>query len=228
MPWPWLIPTAVSAGISALSYASRPKMRPFEETAAGQYLTRLSSEGRFPLATRQKMVGEVGRRTGTQAQIGRSRIRGGLAARGMSGSIAGQRLLAQPGIARMGLMESAAERIDIENELSKARAAEQLAMRSTDREVAGTMMESQAKRGLLTGLGTAGLQTFQDIYVGGQQADFDKQKNTIDMLIQAERFDDAMRLMQDWGWLDEGLLSPQTLSRSNLLPASEPDWSKRW
>ena len=70
----------------------------------------------------------AGRTSGAAAQTERSRIRGGLVRGGMHDSVAGAKLLAQPGLRRSEILAETGERLEIESELSKKPAEEGLAM----------------------------------------------------------------------------------------------------
>ena len=137
--------SAINAGTQLLNRT--PK---FKHSARGRELTRQSREGAIP-------VGRIAARVGNQAASQQADIRGYLAARGQSGSIAGARALAQPGIESQRITGDLAER----NELTKTSAREQLAA-GTDQANAQRRGETiGAVGGLVSGLAGATAQYAQ-------------------------------------------------------------------
>ena len=103
------------------------KRRDFIQTAQGQQLQRESEEGVLNQAAQRQITGEVAATTGNIAQIQRAQARGRLAAQGITGSGAGERALAAPGIAQQEAVASTSQQLATQNELSKARARRELA-----------------------------------------------------------------------------------------------------
>jgi len=170
MPFPlWAIPVGMQAGSSLLKYATRKRTPSFGGSAYGKYLKQTSREGIYSPEIRSRMLGQVSSQAGNVAQQERSGIRGYLEARGMGGSIAGARTLAEPGQQRMRTVSGASERLGIENELSKQRAREAYAQGSYQTGLQHSVEKSQARSELiggLTGAGMAGYQGYQqDKYV---------------------------------------------------------------
>lgn len=127
MPLPGLLyaaPAAISAGSTLMNMMSLKKSKPplGEHTYTGQYLAERAREGIYSPEVRSRVMSGVGRDLGALAQRARSDISGGLANTGMRNSIAGQRLLSQPGRDMSRSMSDVSSRIDIENEMSKQEA----------------------------------------------------------------------------------------------------------
>lgn len=133
---PYLIPSLIQAGGGLLGYATRPKRRPitpaFETTKYGGLLQKRAREGLYPPSVRGGILRGIGERTGSVAQQERARIRGGLVSRGMGESVAGLRVLGEPGRRRMGILGEAERGLMVESEMGKRQAEEELARLSTE------------------------------------------------------------------------------------------------
>lgn len=162
----YMVPAAATGVSSLLSYLFRKKRPRFEETPYGKYLMEQSRYGKYSPTIRRGLFGQVSRTTGEQAQRARSRIKGGLVGRGLYGSIAGQRLMAQPGLQRMRTLGDISRQIELESEMSKTGAREAFARGRTQSEERRRAEESQARTGLLTGLAGAGAQGYQGYQLG--------------------------------------------------------------
>jgi len=165
---PWWLPAAVKGVTTGIQYLTRPKRgvttTPFAETTYGKHLKRREETGLYPPSIRGKMLRRYGETISSGTQRERAGISGGLVSRGMHGSISGLRALGAPERRRTGLISGYGKELDIESELGGLRAGEEYARLSTMTEERRRaeeeqikFQESQAKWGLLGGLGEAGM-----------------------------------------------------------------------
>ncbi|MFH1319368.1 MAG: hypothetical protein ABII90_01780 [Bacteroidota bacterium] len=135
-----LLAAAIPAGISAIgsgiNYLARRKKRTptFASTEYGKYLRQLAEQGIYNPALRQTMIAGAGRQSGNIASQRIAKSKGYLASRGMGNSVAGARLLAQPGIERQRGIQDYEQNLMIKNEMSKQQARQQLAQGITGAE----------------------------------------------------------------------------------------------
>lgn len=169
-----LLAAAIPAGISAVgalgSYLYKRKKRApaFKNTDYGIYLKRLSEEGIYSPEQRRIMLNQTGRQAGNVASIRRAKSRGQLVSRGLGGSVTGARLLDRPYREAQRGLAGTAERISMENEQSKRRAAERYAMGQTESRERRRVESRQDVGGLIQGLAGAG-QQFAGNYLRGRQ-----------------------------------------------------------
>lgn len=177
MAWQSLLPyiPAITKGLTTgLGYAFRPKRRAitprFAETEYGGLLQRRAREGTISPRVRGSLLGRYGRLLGGEEQRQRAGISGGLVSRGAYGSISGLRALGEPGRRRMGLLGEYGKELDIESEMGKRQAEEELARLSTEwamqrraEEEQRRLEGAQARMGLLGGLGEAGLGLYRGL-----------------------------------------------------------------
>lgn len=118
----------------------------FADTAYGKYLERASSEGVYSQATEQGMLGRVARTAESGAQEARQEYLGALAARGMTGSIASARGLAEIKGKKSEILSDASLDIRMSEEENMAKAREALARSSTEHDL--TMQDRADQYGL--------------------------------------------------------------------------------
>lgn len=165
----FLIPAAIQGASSLAGHFRRKKTPKFEETAEGRRLMGVSREGEFNPLVRRSLLSGVSRRGAETAEIEKNRIQGNLIARGMGDSIAGQSLLAQPGLNRIRTVGEAAEDIERRNELSKERARDEFARGVTQAKEQRRQETNQARMGLISGLTSAAGQAYQGVMQGRQE-----------------------------------------------------------
>lgn len=174
MAWQYMIPAAAQTTTSLLQYFLRKKRPRFEETPYGKYLMEQSRYGRYSPTVKRGLLGQVSRATGEEAQRATTAIKGGLVSRGLYGSMAGESLMAQPGLQRMRTLGDISKQIELESETSKTGAREAFARGRTQSEEQRRMEESQARTGLLSGLTQAGTQGYQGYQLGKLAGEGDK------------------------------------------------------
>jgi len=131
--------------------------RRFEDTAYGKRLKLLSNQGAFSPQARSNIVGGVAREAGGVAQREKAAFRGGLIQRGMEGSIAGQRGLADIGTKAIDTVSRARKDIETRNELSKERARNEFAQGKTSFQERLRQRNEAATGQLVSGLFGAGI-----------------------------------------------------------------------
>lgn len=167
---PFLIPAGLQLGGTVANYLMRKKRPAFGNTAYGRRLMQQGREGKYSPVARRGLLGGVGRQTAETAQRQRAATRGRLVNQGMENSIAGTAAMAQPGLARQGLIAGATERLETENEMSKGRARDAYARGSTASEEQKRQEENVARGGLISGLTNAAGSAVQG-YQQGMLAD---------------------------------------------------------
>jgi len=157
MAWPLIAAMGgMELGKGLISWFNRRKVPKAGETATGRMLQKRASEGIYDPATRQRIVGAAGRTSGAAAQTTKAGIRGGLVRSGMHGSVAGAKLLAQPGLRRSEVLAETGERLETANELSKKQGEEGFAMLEDQLEDQGRESRREGLQGLYSGLLGAG------------------------------------------------------------------------
>jgi hypothetical protein len=201
MAWPLIAAMAgQELAKGGIRYLTRPKPKRAEETATGRLLMRRSSEGAYGPNVRRNILNTAGRASAAAEQTQTSAIRGGLVRSGMNDSIAGQSLLAQPGLRRAGQMGEVGERLEAANEESKMSARGDFAALSDQQDEAGRESKRQALAGLLgsgVNAAQAGIGAYQEEKTFGELDDFNKKYAQADLLIQAGRFDEAQRIIEE-------------------------------
>ncbi len=129
----WWLPAAIQGAATLGKYIyDRNKRTPdFSSTAYGRYLKHKSQVGIYPETVKEKILSQIGAEAGNVGQQQRAIIRGQLLSKGMGGSVAGVRMLNEPSQDRMRGIITARKQLEIENEMSKQQAGEQLAMGET-------------------------------------------------------------------------------------------------
>jgi len=123
---------AAAQGVGAgMNWLMNRRMDKFDDTAYGQRLRSLMKTGMYTPNAMSRIVGGVSKATGNAAQTARADYKGRLINRGMERSIAGQAGMNQIEAERMGKLADVTERLEMENELSKQRAADQYAEAKT-------------------------------------------------------------------------------------------------
>ncbi|MBW7995358.1 MAG: hypothetical protein FVQ81_02060 [Candidatus Glassbacteria bacterium] len=159
-----------------------------------------SREGIYSPTARRAILNVAGRASADTAQSSRAKIRGGLVRGGQIGSISSQRLLAQPGLQRQKTMADQGDRLTTTNELSKVQAGEDFASlqdrldsgrRESRRQGLGSLLE-----GGLNAVG-AGVETYLQEDALEDLTDFNRRYSQIDLLIQAGKYDEAQRMMEE-------------------------------
>lgn len=178
----WMIPAAFELGKTALDYWNARKQRTsrFQDTAYGKHLSKVSREGKYSPAMRRTVLSQVGARSGNIAQQQRAGTRGYLESRGMGSSIAGARLLNEPGRDVMREVSGTTKRLTIENEASKAYAAERLAMGKTSSAERRKAETAQMTSSLVSGLASTGM-TGLSGYLQSRKPEFNVPENFGDM-----------------------------------------------
>jgi len=146
------------------SWFGRPKIPKAHETALGrEYLSR-NVEGLYDPEAERRILNVAGRSSGAAAQKATAGIRGGLVRRGMEGSIAGMRLQAEPGLARIGYMSEVGERMAATDEQVKREAGLQYAGYKDRQDEKRRQARQQALQGLIGGV-TEGVQAGVGTYM---------------------------------------------------------------
>ncbi len=201
MPFPL---AAVAGGLQlargVAGYLTRPKVPRARETARGRQLIKQRREGIYSPTAKRAILNTAGRASADVEQKTRADIRGGLVRGGQLGSISSQRILAQPGLQRSRTLADQGERLGIENELSKVRAEGDFAnlQDTLDAQRRGSRMEgvSSLLEGTISAVG-AGVDTALDEGALEDLKNFNRQYSQIDLLIQAGKYAEAERLMQE-------------------------------
>jgi len=204
--WPALIAAAApSIGkIFGGLLHRRPRAPRFQDTESGRMLRRRMSQGLYSPTAQQNILGQVSKQAGAVAGEERAAIRGGLAAGGMSRSIAGIRLLNSPDVQRTKIMAGATENLQTQNEMSKETAAGQYAQ-GADATEAQRREESAARHneivdsiiGGVTGAAQAGIGAFQDEKMYGEYTGFEKGMDQYYALLAAKRYDEAAKFLEE-------------------------------
>ena len=105
-------------------YPKYPGVTPFEETESGKLFSKLSETGTYSPLTKRSILRTAGMTGAGEASKIRSGTRGELFSRGLQGSVAGVRALAEPGIAHGRNLLGLSGDIERQNEASKLRALE--------------------------------------------------------------------------------------------------------
>jgi len=167
--WPLIAAQAgMELGKGALGYLMRPKPPKAENTAQGRELMRRSTYGAYGPRVRRRILGSVGRASGAAEQAAVADIRGRLVNSGMDNSIAGQSLMAQPGLRRAGMMAETGERMEAGNEQAKDEARWQFATLQDQQNEARRESRRQALAGLL-GAGVNAVGAGVNAYQFGQR-----------------------------------------------------------
>jgi len=144
---------AIATGVGRVAstiFGRRRRRRSFASTAEGQELTRISEEGALNQAAQRGALAETAAVTGNVAQIRQAQTRGRLAAANITGSQAGERALAQPGIQQQEAITAAQRQITQFNQQSQREARLALARGEGQIEEANRL-ESAQFRGQLAG-----------------------------------------------------------------------------
>jgi len=155
IPLMLLAPAAIQAGTSLAGYLGRRKRGPFEDTAYGQYLSRIKEEGRYSPTAKANILGQVSGQAGAVAQRQKVGLRGYLESTGMGRSIAGAKLLSSPGRGVMREVAGATRDIELENELAKLQAGREYGLGKMQYGERRGAEEAQARQQLFGGLGGA-------------------------------------------------------------------------
>ena len=135
-----------------------PKTKLFEHTERGKMLGRIAEEGAYSPEMTRSMIGRSTAQNQAIAQKRQADIKGGLISSGMEGSIAGQRLMASPGVQTQRNISDVASNINMANEQSKLGAEEQLATGKDISRQTRRAERQNLKSNILKGIGTgAGL-----------------------------------------------------------------------
>lgn len=148
----------------------RHKLPTFGKTAYGQYLTKLSEQGKYSPQAMMNIMSRAGATGGNIAQNERAGIRGWLSYSGMGDSVAGVGMLARPGIEHGRQMTNVARDLETEQELSKRMAQEEYAKEATQWSAARNAQKAQAEEGLWGGL-TDAVSTGLGTYMGQRAAE---------------------------------------------------------
>jgi len=148
----WWLPAAI-AGAGAVGkyiYDKKSRMPDFSSTAYARYMQRKQQEGIYPGTVKEKMLAQIGAEAGNIEQQQKAEIRGRFVGMGAGQSVAQTRALAEPSKERMRGLVSSRRQIEIQNEMSKQQAGQELASAQTDWE-ARQRGEKQAQTGALVG-----------------------------------------------------------------------------
>ena len=201
MVWPLIAAQAgMQVGKGLAGWLMRPKIPRAEQTARGRELMRRSRYGAYSPVAQRNILSAAGRAGGAAGQTARADIRGGLVRRGMGDSIAGERLLAEPGLQQARYMAEAGEGLETENELAKTEARSDFAALQDQTDSARRESRRQGLQSLIGGgLGAveAGVDTFMQEKTLGEFEDFNRKYAQIDLLIQAGKYDEVERLIAE-------------------------------
>ena len=120
-----------------------PKTKLFEHTERGKQLARVAEEGVYSPEMKRSMIGESTAQNQAIAQKRRVASKGRLISSGFGGSIAGNRLLAAPGVQAQRNVSDYAGDISRENMLSRVGAGEALA---TGKDESRSMREAERQK----------------------------------------------------------------------------------
>ena len=132
----WWIPMAITAagsGISAYArYRSKSKALEAQKGFGGseyeRELQRQMKEGKYSPSAKRTMLGQVSRRAGQVAQIGKSGVSGYMESRGLGRSMIGQSAMKGYDTEVMNRIAETTREIELANESSKVQAKERYAM----------------------------------------------------------------------------------------------------
>jgi len=223
MVWPLIAAGAgMQLGKGLAGWLTRPKIPRAEQTARGRELMRRSRYGAYGPVAQRNILSAAGRASGAAGQTARVGIRGGLVHRGMGDSIAGERLLAEPGLRRSRYLAETGERLGTENELAKTEARSDFATLQDQMDATRRESRRQGLQSLLGGgLGAveAGVGTYMQEKTLGEFEDFNRKYAQIDLLIQAGNFEEAERLLAE---LTGGMPLDISTTRGLHRPAVPP------
>ena len=157
----WWVPAAISAASAVAKHVTRKAPPQFETTAQGRNLLQTSREGIYNPKARSAIIGQATGAAGTVAQQRKTGIQGYLESRGFGGSIAGARLLSEPGRERQRTVAGVSANLAIANEASKVDAARQFAEGSNRYATARLNARNQSTEALISGLSGAGISAIQ-------------------------------------------------------------------
>lgn len=233
MPGPLATAALVKGGQAVGGYLFNKffgkKPTDFKKTPYGQLLTRRSEEGIYSPGVRREIVGRVGREAGNIAANAAASYRGRLISKGIGGSIAGERGLGEIMTKPIDAVSRTQRDIDLQNELSKVRASETLAIGQTGYEQALKDRENRLRGELVGGLvdaggsyltGRANEEAFAGInfddpksvqnWIAGQP----DQAKAIDMLTRMAQSQYYQRYGQQGGSVDFSLLNDMELQEA--------------
>lgn len=223
-----LIAGGVQLGSSLYDYYQSSKNRTprFENTALGQYYTRVSREGAISPSARRNLLGTFGAEAGTVAANRKANIRGRLASMGLENSIAGVSALDSPGAELQTQIGNESQRISLLNEQSKEDALRALAEGKTASREQRRFEGNTARTNLLGGISSAAGQ-----FATAGQEYIDRKKLT--ELTGDENAYDIIRLGMDQPWTQKyrlgeaqaALYGSQGEYYSGRIPSSTKDYS---
>lgn len=141
-------PSAIGAAKSLFSRQSRTR----KPTELINLYSRMKKEGKYSPAAMSSIMGRAGGEAGNVEQQTVADMQGRLEASGMGGSIAGNRLLAMPGMQRMRSLADLSGNLTAENEASKVEASQNLAELTGNYEQARDDENSARRNSLVGGL----------------------------------------------------------------------------
>lgn len=199
--WP-LVAAQTGLGLARglTSWFGKPKIPKAHQTALGrEYLSR-SVEGLYDPEAERRILNTAGRSSGAAAQRATTGIRGGLIRRGMDDSIAGMRLQAEPGLARIGYMSEVGEKMAATDEQAKREAGLQYAGYKDKVDAERRQARQQALQGLIggvTGAVQAGVGTYMQEKTLGGLEDFNKKISIAQSIIDSGDKAAFERFMQE-------------------------------
>ena len=180
MPLPALLayaPAAVSGISSLASYFSGRKNRTprFGNTDYGRHLQQIGQEGIYSPDAQRGLLTRRASQSGNIAQKRKSSLSGYLESIGMGNSIAGARLLAEPGQEHQHIMSDYTSQLGETNEMSKRNALAEYARQSNQYGAQRQAEGANLRSNLIGGLGGAvasGLGTGYQQYMGNKLAGY--------------------------------------------------------
>ncbi len=133
------------------------KQKNFDDTPGGRRMKLLAKEGVYNPRVTRTILGQVGKATGSTAQIAKTNLKGNLIASGMENSIAGQGRIASIDSQRMEKIGDVAADLATKNEMSKVEAQDKYTMAKQGYQDRIKAMEQENTGNLVSGLiNTAG------------------------------------------------------------------------
>lgn len=150
------IPAGIQAGTSLAAYFLRKRTPEFRNTAYGRRLMGVSRRGKYSGRAKRSLLGAAARTAGEVEQQQTAATRGRMAGMNLQGSIAGERLLAQPATRTKRALTDFSGRLEVASEQSKEQARDVFAQGTTQMEEQRRQEDNRAKMGLISGLTQAG------------------------------------------------------------------------